>query len=209
MSKEKIGQQGMQTKIQKLNTTRFKATYTKINAPMILKIALATSDTSQDTPYSSSLAETGPSGRVALVSSARHLLPVRDCLAERGQTGSFSYSENLQSLWAQRALANKYQKPSVCPQFPPFPVPNFPSLERNTSREPAHLTSSRAMVIKPITRRGDQQESMLLRQSRRSRRFRSNSYDCGDPKEPTEPTRVAQNSRSSLSAGERREVPFD
>jgi len=59
MSAEKIGQQGMQTKIQKLNKTRFRAAYTKSNAPMILKIALATSDTSQDTPYSSSLAETG------------------------------------------------------------------------------------------------------------------------------------------------------
>jgi hypothetical protein len=50
MSAEKIGQQGMQTKIQKLNKTRFRAAYTKSNAPMILKIA---------TPYSSSLAETG------------------------------------------------------------------------------------------------------------------------------------------------------
>jgi hypothetical protein len=80
MSAEKIGQQGMQTKIQKLNKTRFTATFTKTNAPMILKIALATSDTSQDTPSSSILKETGPSSRAALVSSARHLLPVQDCL---------------------------------------------------------------------------------------------------------------------------------
>ena len=59
MSEEKIGQQGMQTKIQKFNTSRLTATYTKTNAPMTLKIAMATFDTSQGTPYSSSLAETG------------------------------------------------------------------------------------------------------------------------------------------------------
>src|SRR5208282_3198046 len=70
-------------------------------------------------------------------------------------------------------------------------------------------TSSREMVIEADTRRGDQRESMLLRQSRRSRRFRSNSYDCGDPKESTVPTRVAQSSRPSLSVGESREAPFD
>jgi len=64
MSAEKIGQQGGQIKIQVFNTTRHPAEYTKSNAPMILKIALATSDTSQDTPYSSSLAETGPSESV-------------------------------------------------------------------------------------------------------------------------------------------------
>ena len=59
------------------------------------------------------------------------------------------------------------------------------------------------------TRRGDQRESRLFRQSRRSRRFRSNSYDCGDRKQATVPTQVAQRSRASLSAGESRELPFD
>jgi hypothetical protein len=59
------------------------------------------------------------------------------------------------------------------------------------------------------TRRGDQRESMLLRQSRRSRRFRSKLYDCGDPRKPTVPTRVTKRSGASLSASERREVPFD
>jgi len=84
------------------------------------------------------------------------------------------------------------------------------SLEQNKPHVSlAHLTSSREIVIKAGTRRGDQPESMLLRQSRRSRRFRSNSYDCGDPKESTVPTRVAQSSRPSLSVGEPREAPFD
>src|SRR5258708_12209231 len=60
-----------------------------------------------------------------------------------------------------------------------------------------------------FTRRGDQRESMLFRQSRRFRRFRSNSYDCGDPKEATVPTRTAQRARASWSAGEWREASCD
>ena len=59
------------------------------------------------------------------------------------------------------------------------------------------------------SRRGDQPESTLLRQSRRSLPFHSNSDDCWDPKESTVPTRVVQTSRASLSEGESREVPFD
>jgi hypothetical protein len=48
-------------------------------------------------------------------------------MSKRGQTGSFPYSESLQSLSVKLVLSNKYQERSVCPRvLSPSSVPEFP-----------------------------------------------------------------------------------
>ncbi len=59
---------------------------------------------------------------------------------ERGQTGSFPYPENLQSLFAKPALPNNYQKtfrlsPISVPDFRPrFPLGSPPGLSFASKR---------------------------------------------------------------------------
>ena len=73
----------------------------------------------------------------------------------------------------------------------------------SVARDSEYLTSASSPHVivgdgdEADTRRGDQRESILIRQSRRSLRFRSNSYDCGGRKQVTAPTRVSQRTPAS------------